>query len=353
MKGARLSRLLVWAIATVMAAAGIGVVVGGQANAASSYSTTANLNVRTGPSTKYSIVTTLKKGTSVQASGSVANGWLPITYKGKTAYVSASYLKATSTSATTTTANTANTVGQKTATTTVNVNFRTKASLSSSVIKVLKKGTAVTITGSASGQFTPISVDGRTGWAYTQYLKVTSAGSIPSETAPGIAAPAAPAPAPSEPAPSTTTVYVNATDVNMRAEPTVASAKITTMARGTVLQATGATQNGFTAVLHNGVTRWVSSQYLSAAAPAKPPLDLSRADMWDRIAQCESSGRWSINTGNGYYGGLQFLTTTWLENGGSDFAPRADLATREEQITVANRLYAKRGLQPWSCRTAA
>lgn len=82
-------------------------------------------------------------------------------------------------------------------------------------------------------------------------------------------------------------------------------------------------------------------------------INLANAAMWDRIAKCESSGRWNINTGNGYYGGLQFNRQTWLSVGGADFAPRADLATREEQITVANRLYAKRGLQPWGCRHAA
>ncbi len=82
-------------------------------------------------------------------------------------------------------------------------------------------------------------------------------------------------------------------------------------------------------------------------------IDLSRAAMWDRIAQCESGGNWSINTGNGYYGGLQFDYGTWLGAGGGDFAQRADLASRAEQITVANRVYASRGLQPWGCAHAA
>ncbi|CAM4198671.1 resuscitation-promoting factor [Janibacter anophelis] len=82
-------------------------------------------------------------------------------------------------------------------------------------------------------------------------------------------------------------------------------------------------------------------------------IDLSRAAMWDRIAQCESTGNWSINTGNGYYGGLQFDIQTWLGAGGGDFAQRADLASRAEQITVANRVYAQRGLQPWGCAHAA
>ena len=84
-----------------------------------------------------------------------------------------------------------------------------------------------------------------------------------------------------------------------------------------------------------------------------PAVNLARASMWDRIAQCESGGNWSINTGNGYYGGLQFNTGSWLANGGADFASRADLASRAEQITVANRYYATSGLGPWGCRHAA
>lgn len=82
-------------------------------------------------------------------------------------------------------------------------------------------------------------------------------------------------------------------------------------------------------------------------------IDLSRADMWDRIAMCESGGNWSINTGNGYYGGLQFAQASWLAMGGDDFAPRADLASRAQQITVANRYYAIAGLSPWGCAHAA
>ena len=101
----------------------------------------------------------------------------------------------------------------------------------------------------------------------------------------------------------------------------------------------------------------------SSSSPSSPPpsagntsgagINLANAAMWDRIAQCESGGNWSINTGNGYYGGLQFATASWLANGGADFAPRADLASRAEQITVANRYYAKAGLGPWGCAHAA
>jgi resuscitation-promoting factor RpfB len=91
----------------------------------------------------------------------------------------------------------------------------------------------------------------------------------------------------------------------------------------------------------------------SAGNTSGAGINLANAAMWDRIAQCESGGNWQINTGNGYYGGLQFATASWLANGGDDFAPRADLASRAEQITVANRYYAKAGLGPWGCAHAA
>jgi hypothetical protein len=68
---------------------------------------------------------------------------------------------------------------------------------------------------------------------------------------------------------------------------------------------------------------------------------------WDAIAQCESSGNWSINTGNGYYGGLQFSQSTWKGYGGLKYAARADLATRAEQIRVAERVLDGQGIGAW------
>jgi uncharacterized protein YabE (DUF348 family) len=71
--------------------------------------------------------------------------------------------------------------------------------------------------------------------------------------------------------------------------------------------------------------------------------------IWDEIAQCESGGDWSINTGNSYFGGLQFNNATWLSNGGGAYAPRADLATKSEQIAIADRVRSARGYEPWQC----
>lgn len=65
--------------------------------------------------------------------------------------------------------------------------------------------------------------------------------------------------------------------------------------------------------------------------------------VWDRLAKCESSGNWRINTGNGYYGGVQFDIQTWRANGGAKYAARPDLATREEQIAIAQKVHDARG----------
>jgi hypothetical protein len=82
------------------------------------------------------------------------------------------------------------------------------------------------------------------------------------------------------------------------------------------------------------MTRTVTSQPRAQAAPNYS----SGNSVWDSIAQCESGGNWSINTGNGYYGGLQFAQGTWVAAGGLAYAPRADLATRDQQIAVASGL---------------
>ncbi|HJC61268.1 MAG TPA: transglycosylase family protein [Candidatus Dietzia intestinigallinarum] len=77
------------------------------------------------------------------------------------------------------------------------------------------------------------------------------------------------------------------------------------------------------------------------AANAAPDSD------WDRLAQCESGGNWAINTGNGYHGGLQFSQGTWAAYGGTQFAPTADQATREQQIAIAEKTLAGQGWGAW------
>ncbi|MER7485906.1 transglycosylase family protein [Streptomyces sp. NPDC126497] len=87
---------------------------------------------------------------------------------------------------------------------------------------------------------------------------------------------------------------------------------------------------------------------VTAEAKASSPSAPRGVD-WDAIAACESGGDWQANTGNGHYGGLQFAQSSWVAAGGLEYAPRADLATREEQIIVAERLARLQGMSAWSC----
>ena len=84
-----------------------------------------------------------------------------------------------------------------------------------------------------------------------------------------------------------------------------------------------------------------------APAPAPLPAPVSSGNDWDAVAQCESGGDWSINTGNGYYGGLQFSSSTWLAFGGGVYAPRADLAAKSQQIAIAEKVLAAQGKGAW------
>jgi len=68
---------------------------------------------------------------------------------------------------------------------------------------------------------------------------------------------------------------------------------------------------------------------------------------WDQVARCESGGNWGINTGNGFYGGVQFTSSTWASHGGGQYAPSAQLATKDQQIAVAERVLATQGRGAW------
>ncbi|MEU1892950.1 peptidoglycan DD-metalloendopeptidase family protein [Streptomyces pristinaespiralis] len=70
-------------------------------------------------------------------------------------------------------------------------------------------------------------------------------------------------------------------------------------------------------------------------------------DVWEKVAACESTDNWRINSGNGYYGGLQFSQATWEAYGGRQYAARADLATKDQQIAVAEKVLEAQGPRAW------
>jgi uncharacterized protein YabE (DUF348 family)/transposase len=115
----------------------------------------------------------------------------------------------------------------------------------------------------------------------------------------------------------------------------------------------------FTEVMVNGVATERQVVRNAITAPARPTVlrigakpgtavpPVRNGTAWDAVAKCESSGNWAINTGNGFYGGVQFDQNTWKRHGGLRYAPRADLATREEQIAIAEVTKAKQGRGAW------
>ncbi|MGW1148940.1 LysM peptidoglycan-binding domain-containing protein [Streptomyces sp. NPDC002454] len=102
-------------------------------------------------------------------------------------------------------------------------------------------------------------------------------------------------------------------------------------------------------------TRIVTVAGVTGAAVAAPLMTATSASAataaeWDRVAQCESGGNWSINTGNGYHGGLQFSASTWAAFGGTKYAPTANLASKAQQIEIAEKVLAGQGKGAWpSC----
>jgi uncharacterized protein YabE (DUF348 family) len=88
------------------------------------------------------------------------------------------------------------------------------------------------------------------------------------------------------------------------------------------------------------------------AKPGTEVPPVANGATWDALAGCEAGGNWSVNTGNGFYGGVQFDQNTWARSGGLRYAPRADLATREEQIAIASVTQARQGWGAWPACSA-
>lgn len=326
---------IVWIVTTALLGVA-GITTAAVAGAAPTlYTANAEVHVRTGASTSHSILTTLKKGDVVEADGTAKDGWQPISFEAGKAFVYAQYVtltKKTDTPITTGLAATRPTVA--------NVNLRTAPTLTSEILKVVKKGANVSVTGRKSGDFTEVKVDGAVRWLYTKYVSQTTSpgggGSDPgttptpdptianvittttlslrksaSESAAlvtnlgpdttvgltgkhsgsysevvvdgqtgwvltGYLKPAASGPTVTLPV-SIGLRYINATDVNVRKAADVESTKLATLAHGTVLQATGPTKNKYTQIIFNGALAWVSSEYLSTTQPP-PTLGSSSLD---------------------------------------------------------------------------
>ncbi|MFF7974144.1 transglycosylase family protein [Streptomyces sp. NPDC007905] len=91
----------------------------------------------------------------------------------------------------------------------------------------------------------------------------------------------------------------------------------------------------------------VAGAAVAAPLMAAGSASAATASEWDAVAQCESGGNWSINTGNGYYGGLQFSASTWAAYGGTQYAAQANQASKAQQIQIAEKVLAAQGKGAW------
>ena len=274
---------------------------------AGSATTTAHLNVRTGPATSYPVVTVLGKGTPVSLTGQTSGSWTAISRGGSTVWVSSVYLttgtttpstggstptpvppdagapstpastdppspsptptgstppptppsstppKAGDTTPSAPTGSTPASTSSGSATTTTNLNVRRGPSTSYAIVTTLSRGTLVTTTGVTQDGWTQISLSGSLHWVASSYLSVISGTAV-----------MLPAPAPVA---SKGTMYATAT-VNVRTAPSTTASIVTTLERGQQIGVTGTTSNGWTEVVLQGAQRWVSSGYLSSSQPA-------------------------------------------------------------------------------------
>lgn len=325
---------IAWLVTTTLLV-GAGITTAVMASAATTlYTASAEVRVRTGPSTSKTILHLLKKGDVVEANGKAKNGWQPVKFNNTTGYVYSQYVKVIKSTKTPIT-----NAAPSTRKTSANVNLRTAADLDSKIIRVVKKGTAVAATGRKSGDFTEVKVDGQIRWLFTKYVGATTTNPTdpkpeePTEPTPDTVATVVTASllalrksaseaaaslgdvaADTEvgltgkhsgsytevvvndkvgwvltgylkPSPKSPTVtlpvatglrYINASDVNVRKAADVESTKLATLAHGTVLQITGPTKNSYTQIIFSGGLAWVASQYLSTT---KPPATLGSSSL--------------------------------------------------------------------------
>nr|WP_295574954.1 C40 family peptidase [uncultured Intestinibacter sp.] len=202
---------------------------------------TENVNFRTGPSTSYSSITVISKGSSIEVLSTSGN-WVNAKYNGKTGYIYKDYVSnSTSNSETTQTTKYVNT--------TAGLNVRTGPSTSYAKIGTLSYGQSVNVLSTSNG-WSKINYNGSTGYVSSQYLQSTKpSSSSSSET-------------------SQTVKYVNTTSgLNMRTGPATSYAKITTIAYGQSVNVLS-TSNGWSKINYSGSTGYVSSQYLQSTKPS-------------------------------------------------------------------------------------
>lgn len=320
----------------------------------------ANLNVRSGPSLGSKIIGYISDGQAVSLTGKQDRGFAEVLYGGQRAWVSAQYLISS-------VSGLPNSAGTRVAT--ADLLIRTTDDANFKIITTVPRGSTLKITGATSNGYAQVLYGDAIRWVTAKYLSSTakagpSSGGSGSDSGSGSA---------SVPKPTTPKVvgsrYVT-TELLVRTSAGPDDKTVATVQRGDKVRITGVVTNGRAQIVYNGVARWVTAQYLSTSKPRSGSGGSGGSgsgssggvdpgyhggsknvpnSVWDDLAMCESSGNWSINTGNGFYGGLQFTLQTWHGFGGTGMPNKA---SRAEQIEVAERVLAVQGWGAWpACST--
>lgn len=258
-------------IKTVLMTISILAVIGGASVMAGDiYSTTANLNMRTGPSTGYSRILTIPKAKKVESLAKAPSGWLQVRYGSKVGYVSSSYVKFVSKDvAANVVSAIPNTGASYTCTTTANVNMRSGPTTGYKVLITVPKGKAVSYISTDKSGWYKVSYSGKTGYISNKYSKLTITGVVAAIPAPAPAPAPTPAPAPVvTPTPSVNaviqqTLYFTTANLTMRTGSSTKYASLLSIPKGTHLISLG-TSGGWHKVSYNGKTGWVSGTYLGS-----------------------------------------------------------------------------------------
>lgn len=246
---------------------------------------TTAVNVRLGPSTTTDKIGLLAPGSTVTQRGETADGWTPVVFNGRDAWVAAQYLVSTQPMS-----HTATPIGTATASATVNI--RARATVFSEILGRLAEGQRISMLGEATNGWTPVDYAGKQAWISSQYLQVSDdpepVTSQPQVSQLGVSqlgasqpASNAPATQPDSPssasqastastAPAAVTQAVANTVVHVRERATTASPSRGLLADGESIGVTGASQNGWTPVTYKNEPGWVASRYLDAVAVTQP-----------------------------------------------------------------------------------
>nr|WP_304653869.1 SH3 domain-containing protein [Nesterenkonia sp. DZ6] len=339
-----------------------------------------SLRARSGASTSSSIVKVLNPGTQVSITG--RDGiWVSYRDGSQTLWLQESFLDrvtaSADTSAPTNTESSSNTSGSSTSASgtyhvkpNVYLNARSGPGTSHQVVLNLNPLRQFEITG-RSGGWVSFVFSGQTVWVDSTYINAGAAGSSGSSSTGSSSSTPTLANSTNSTSKVVGTAFTTA-QVNVRMGPSTENSTMFSVRTGTKVELLEKKTTGWQEVKVNGATGWMSAQFLSTSAPATSGSTTggsttgssgsgtstapSTSNMhnkssngpyssaWDKLAQCESGGNWKINTGNGFYGGIQFSPESWKEVGGSGFPHQA---TRAEQIKRGHMLWKKQGWNAW------